>query len=156
MDTYGWSHPPGLREKADELGQIIRGGGGGSTLQRTASSSSSISVTKVKRKKIHQKTVNFDDVITLNEETASQSSSAVNVSGNKTADSTVKDVSSGQDSSSNGSTTSNSVSASSTMKANVTTLDTDSLQKENAALREKVLALQDELLYQRETSMGKP
>ncbi len=50
LNVYSWSSPPGLREQAAEVSNVIRGGVS-STFQRTVSSSSTTSTTSINKSK---------------------------------------------------------------------------------------------------------
>ena len=157
LNTYSWSSPPGLREKMDEVGQAIRGAGA-SSFERTTSSSSITSMTTAKRRKLNDKNLNNIDEITVLNDIATKSTSKATRPIAETGNlSSVDNVHQDQakNSNNNAAPTSSSIASNIELNAPTSKIDIELLLKENTSLREKNLALQDELLYLRETSVGK-
>lgn len=156
LNTYSWSCPPGLREKADGIVQAIRGAS--TSFERTASSSSITSTTTAKRRKFIQKNLNnVGETTVLNDTVTAKSPSRVVMPLNETGNSTARELVPSQAKNSNNNPASMSTSVVSNTEPNATTPkgDIDSLLKENQALREKILALEDDLLNIRETTLRK-
>ncbi|CAF3058314.1 unnamed protein product [Rotaria socialis] len=165
LNTYTWSNPPGLREQSDDIAQAIRNGSL-SSFQRTISSSSTNSTalpTKRKGKAMNSKdSHNNDESTTSGDKLIPQPLSPEII--NDTTGNADQDQSSNSNNQAPCANNQSSSSPCSTAKRGVLTsktntvaasLNIDAVLEENKILREKILTLQDELLYQREHSIGK-
>ncbi|CAF2069545.1 unnamed protein product [Rotaria magnacalcarata] len=166
LNTYTWSNPPGLREQSDDIAQAIRNGSL-SSFQRTISSSSTNSTalpTKRKGKAMNSKdSHNNDESTTSGDKLIPQPLSPEII--NDTTGNADQDQSSNSNNQAPCANNQSSSSPCSTAKRGVLTsktntvaasLNIDAVLEENKILREKILTLQDELLYQREHSIALP
>ncbi|CAF2964896.1 unnamed protein product, partial [Rotaria sp. Silwood2] len=160
LNMYGWSNPPSLREQSEEAAKVIHNSTSSSSLQRTVSSSSSCSNTlssKQKKRKLDHKNTNIDELVVVDDASMPPPSTSLMISSAQTSNSATADVVPDVPSTSNNQSSS-SASNSTLNTTNMTTssIDTNSLLEEIKSLREKVLSLQNELLYQRQSSMPLP
>lgn len=159
VNTYSWSFPPGLAESIEETAKAIKNiSNGNGTLSRTTSSSSvnSVSASTAKKRKLNQKEQHLkqkpiakDSDITMMPPSAPRPTSPGSLS------STITIIDSDQTSTNVQHSSTTNICNNQTVDKTIASRDYDALVEENKMLRQKISQLEEQLVFQRETSLRK-